>query len=204
MNTALTAETILGAFDAAMAEARTSFESSVRRHLGGMTETEGMTTGAGDWSFVEEREGRTYTWPKSVDEYARYWVYRAPDGRLCALGLVSPESSPPFWVTFLLGSGGGSPTAIVVFNAADDYAVTGEALAIIRGKGGGKAMFGPEDALPPAYHDMRIETYRDRISGRRGYSFNKAAVIAHRDDHITMLRHALAQVDLRGIHLQGT
>ncbi len=203
MTTTLTSDTILAAFDAAIAEARKVFEGSLRRRLGELEEDDDVTSGAGGWSFVEERADKTYTWPKSVDEYARYWVYRAPDGRLCALGLVSPEGGRPYWVTFLLGSGGGSPTAVVVFNAADDYEVTGEALAIIRGKGGSKAMFGPDDALPRPYRDMRVETYRDRISGRSGYTFNKAAVVAHHDDHITMLRHALAQVDLRGLKAQG-
>ena len=98
---------------------------------------------------MEERSGERYPWPSGTDNYDKFWIYRAPDGRLFATGIVPKGyQGRDFWMTFILGSGRGSKRPVVLFGD-DDYADTGEAAAIIRGKGStGKAMFGMDDELP--------------------------------------------------------
>lgn len=157
----------------------------------------------GEWEFVEERSGERYPWPTGTDNYDRFWVYRAPDTRLFATGIVpGGYQGRDFWMTFYLGSGGGSKRPVVLFVAADDYADSGEAAAIIRGKGStGKAMFGMDDVLPEVYeHGFKIQLYKDRVTSETGYSYNKAGVVVRADDHVGMLRHAQAQMDLRGLY----
>lgn len=156
----------------------------------------------GKWEFVEERSGERYPWPSGTDNYERFWVYRSPDGRLFATGIVPKGyQGRDFWMTFCLGAGGGSKRPVVLFVATDDYAETTEAAAIIRGKGStGKAMFGMDDVLPDVYqHGFDIQLYKGRVTSETGYSYNKAGVIVKGDDHVGMLRHARAQVDLRGL-----
>ncbi|HEX2503280.1 MAG TPA: lipoyl(octanoyl) transferase LipB [Miltoncostaeaceae bacterium] len=159
----------------------------------------------GQWVLRDERMGERYPWPEGMEYYDDpFWIYEAPDGRLFGLGRVSAgREDRPFWMTFVLGAEGGSKRAVVLFMATNDYADTGEAAALIRGKGPtGRAMYGMDEALPAAYAEMRIERYKDRVTGER-YSYDKAAVIAHGDDHVAMLRHAMAQVDLRGLEPQA-
>ena len=84
--------------------------------------------------------------------------------------------------------------------ATDDFTHTGDAAAIIRGKGlTGKAMFGLADPLPAAYEGFKIQRYKDRVNPESGYSYDKAAVVVQGEDHVGMLKHAQAQVDLRGL-----
>ena len=69
-------------------------------------------------------------------------------------------------------------------------------VAVIRGSDdGGRKMYAPTAALPPAYAGLRVEVYRDRIT--QPGSWNKLAVIASRDDVDTMLAHSLIQAVTR-------
>jgi hypothetical protein len=72
------------------------------------------------------------------------------------------------------------------FLEVDAYDSTHELLAIIRGSDGGKKMYSPGDALPDIYAQrFRTELYSDRVACPR--SWNVLAVIAHEDDHATIL-----------------
>ncbi len=67
-------------------------------------------------------------------------------------------------------------TPLTEFLAADDHPGTGELIAIIRGRDGGRKMYGPAEELPPAYAGFRIVIYRDRVQANG--SWNKLAVVA--------------------------
>lgn len=169
------------------------------------TRHDGLPT---EWTHIESREGETYSWPELLEEYVPFDVFegRTPNGATSRWAIGECErvavwgKDRKYYIVFHLGAGGGSKQPICEFLEADDYDETGEVLAIIRGSGGprGQRMFDPSAALPEQYDGLRIETYRDRIAGTdelRGW--NKLAVVAHEDDHASMLRHAAIQVQLR-------
>ncbi|HEX3324367.1 MAG TPA: hypothetical protein VHR65_04420 [Solirubrobacterales bacterium] len=156
-----------------------------------------------EWRLVRELPGQAYRWPKELESYVRYTIYAADtprEGRVhIALG-EAPRTATwgrdrKYFIAFLTSS---SPqTPLVEFLETDDSKDTREYLAIVRGKDGGRKMYGPGDSLPDVYRrEFRIETYSDRISERG--SWRKAAVIAREDDHNTMLNHALIQARRRG------
>jgi hypothetical protein len=85
---------------------------------------------------------------------------------------------------------------IVVFNEADDFDVSGDLVAIIKGKGaGGRSMFAPGDAVPAGYDELDVDVFRDRITGPQ--AFNRLAVIAKGGDRSAMCTHAALQLTLR-------
>jgi len=156
-----------------------------------------------EWSVVREYKGTSYQWPDYRETYNLYTAYSAETRRegvvVIALGEAERTNTwgknRKYVIAFL--SGGKPQIPLVEFLETDDYPATGELLAIIRGKGGGRKMFGPADSLPEVYSKhFRVETYSDRI----GYSgaWNKAAVIAHKEDVTTILNHALLQARRRG------
>ena len=82
------------------------------------------------------------------------------------------------------------------FVEVDDYAETHELVAVVRGSGGGRRMYGAGDALPEVYEErFRTEIYSDRV--RYPGVWNRVVVVAHEDDHPTMLNHALIQARRR-------
>jgi hypothetical protein len=181
---------VLGADDAAGASAR------VRVADGGELPAE--------WRLVRELDGQSYNWPRMDPEiYVRYRVFAAQTQREgmvhIALGQVKRGEAwgrdRTYVIAFL--TSGTPQVPLVEFLEVDDYETTGELLAIIRGSDdGGKKMYDPAQQLPPAYEPFRVEIYRDRIDFPR--SWNKLAVIAHKDDETTMLNHALLQARRRG------
>ena len=93
-------------------------------------------------------------------------------------------------VAFL--SSGSPQEPLVEFVAADDYAQTHELIAVIRGSDGGRRMYGAGDALPAIYTErFRTQIYNERIVYPGAW--NKIVVVAHEDEHETMLDHALIQ-----------
>lgn len=155
------------------------------------------------WEFVESRDGVSYRWPKEVETYESYRVFRrdSKEGSLLMALAAAPAAEffgrmRKYNVVFLLGSGGGSPSPVAVFTACDDFEETQQFAAIIRGKGEtGNEMFAPGDQLPAGYEHLTIETFRDRIP-QKG-SFNRLAVIADSDGE--MLGHGALQVRTRGL-----
>jgi hypothetical protein len=79
---------------------------------------------------------------------------------------------------------------------ADDFENSGALVATVKGKGdGGRSMFAPGDELPADYERLKIEIFRDRVSGPQAY--NRLAVVAEAGDRQTMCIHAFAQPALR-------
>lgn len=153
------------------------------------------------WTLEEEREGVSYRWPKGLETYETFHIYRSsPElgGILMGIGAAPPEEfygqMRSYWVVFLMGTGGGSKRPVVVFSACDDYETTGDSVAVIRGKGDtGKEMFGPDDTLPPGYERLRVELFKDRVSG----GYNRAALVATTPEE--MLAHGAIQVQVRSL-----
>jgi hypothetical protein len=154
------------------------------------------------WQLVEQREGQVYQWPEMLERYDRYNVYRGETQRegtiFIALGwAVRPGAwgmDRTYVVSFLSQRAPQNPLA--EFLATDDYAETGELIAVIRGSDGGRKMYGPAEKLPPPYADFRIATYRDRVQAKG--SWNKLAVMTAETDTDTILNHALIQARRRG------
>jgi hypothetical protein len=154
------------------------------------------------WQLVDQREGQVYQWPEVLEHYDRYHVYRGETQRegtvYIALGwAVRPGAwgmDRTYVVSFL--SKRAPQTPLAEFLATDDYAETGELVAVIRGSDGGRKMYGPTEDLPPAYAQFRIASYRDRVHAKG--SWNKLAVIAADTDTDTILNHALIQARRRG------
>lgn len=153
---------------------------------------------AGDWRLVREREGESYQWPEGRDPYSRYRVFlgttRAEGAVHIALGETIRKNKwgrdRKYVVAFL--SSGSPHRPLAEFVAADDYEVTRELVAVVRGSDGGRRMYGPGDALPSVYEErFRTQVYSERVV--HPGVWNKLVVVAHEDDDETMLNHALIQ-----------
>jgi hypothetical protein len=153
------------------------------------------------WQLVDRREGQVYQWPETLERYDHYDVYRGEtqaEGTLfISLGwTVRPDAwgaARVYVVSFL--SQRAPQTPLAEFLAADDYAETGDLIAVIRGSDGGRRMYGPTEHLPPAYAQFRIATYRDRVRAKGAW--NKCAVVAAETDTDAILNHALIQARRR-------
>lgn len=150
------------------------------------------------WNLVREREGESYRWPEERDRYSPYRVFvgltRAEGAVHIGLGKTERKArwgrNRKYVVAFL--SSGSPQQPLAEFVGADDYEESRELVAVIRGSDGGRRMYGPGDALPGVYEErFRTELYSDRI--RYPGVWNKIVVVAHEDDHETMLNHALIQ-----------
>jgi hypothetical protein len=199
--------------EAAKTDSR-SDEAQRARDEGTATPTEGdasadlgMRASLSNWRLIDTRRGETYSWPQGLEEYSSFHIYESTDAPLGSYAIAKVDMGAndywggrrPYFVVFRLGAGRGSKQPIVVFVAADDYETTRAYIAVVRGAGGprGQRMFDTE-AVPAAYDNFEIVTFRDRIAGTtkfRGYV--KAAVLAHEEDPETMLRHGAIQVALR-------
>jgi hypothetical protein len=172
---------------------------SHRAPLGGIESGGDLAT---EWQLVDRREGQVYQWPETLEHYDRYDVYRGEtqeEGTVfISLGWAvrcgAWGMDRLYVVSFL--SQRAPQTPLAEFLAADDYAETGELIAVIRGSDGGRRMYGPNEALPPAYAQFRIVTYRDRVQARGAW--NKLAVVAAETDTDAILNHALIQARRRG------
>jgi hypothetical protein len=151
-----------------------------------------------DWSLTQDRQGESYRWPKQRDSYSPYRVFlgttRAEGAVQLGLGETIRENAwgrdRKYVVAFL--SGGAPQQPLVEFVATDDYADTHELVAVIRGSDGARRMYGIGDTLPAAYaQHFRTQIYNERVAYPGAW--NKLVVIAHEDDHATMLNHALIQ-----------
>jgi hypothetical protein len=154
------------------------------------------------WQLVDSREGQIYQWPQTLERYERYDVYR---GQTQAEGTVFISlgwtvrhgawgTDRVYVVSFL--SQRAPQTPLAEFLAADDYAETGDLIAVIRGSDGSRRMYRPTEDLPPAYAPFRIATYRDRVQAKGAW--NKLAVVAANTDTDAILNHALIQARRRG------
>ena len=93
-------------------------------------------------------------------------------------------------VAFL--SSGSPQEPLSEFAAADDYEQSRELVAVIRGSDGGRRMYSAGDTLPTVYAErFRTQIYNERIVYPGAW--NKRVVVAHEEDHGTMLNHALIQ-----------
>ncbi len=154
-----------------------------------------------EWVEVDRLTGQTYSWPKDAggtEEYDPFVRYQS-NGQNLALAHnvekvpVKSKERRQVWV-FQMGSGGGSKLPVTPFIEADDYDTTGEMVSIIRGNGEtGRKMFAPNATLPPVYDGLKIEILGDRVDGH----YRMLAVVAHKDDVQSMLRHGAAQISLR-------
>lgn len=153
-----------------------------------------------EWEFLHNREGETYEWPELTERYRRFDVYRGSNDQGTidfAIGECERYKTwgrdRKYYIVFHVTAGFKRP--LVEFLEADDYEQSRELIAVIRGSDGGRKLYNPSDTLPAAYDDFEVVTYRDRIDVKG--SWNKLAVVAHEDDHATMLGHALFQAESR-------
>ena len=153
------------------------------------------------WRIVEDRPGETYAWPQGEDVYDPFTVYEGMTSQGSIRLAIGRCKRATVWgkeriylITFHMRAGGKRP--LCEFLETDDYANTGETVAIIRGTGESKrGMYGPNDVLPSAYRKLNSGIYRDYITVER--SWDKQAVVAHEDDVDMMLGHSLIQAELR-------
>ncbi len=184
--------------------AEAGFDNPIIRHDDSGARTENASPRAGridlpgDWRLVREREGESYRWPKRHDRYAPYRVFMGttrPEGAVqIGLGETIRDNTRgrdrKYVVAFL--SSGSPQEPLAEFVAADDYAQTHELIAVIRGSDGGRRMYSAGDALPAIYTErFRTQIYNERIVYPGAW--NKIVVVAHEDDHDTILDHALIQ-----------
>jgi hypothetical protein len=153
---------------------------------------------AEDWRLVRERHGEAYQWPEEREHYSRYRVFlgttRVEGAVHIGLGEAVRKNKwgrdRKYVVAFL--SSGSPQQPLSEFVAADDYEETRELVAVIRGSDGGRRMYGAGDELPRVYKErFRTQLYSERVDFPGVW--NKLVVVAHEDDHVTMLDHALIQ-----------
>ena len=151
----------------------------------------------GRWRKVEEIEGQDYRWPDgNLDEYDRFAIYEGRgDFEGMRLGLGRNQHAE--WIGFVFGpSGVASKRGLVYFQRADDFDKSGELVSMIRGSGAsGRGGFDPAGPTPAVYSDLKIQSLRERRSGK----WNVKAVVASSDDAETMLTHTAIQARLRGL-----
>jgi hypothetical protein len=181
-----------------------SSEAQAELQAAGVTPS--ATTSSGvelptSWTFVEERQGETWTWGDQRETYAPFRVFRgATAGGTVRLALGECKRTEVrgrnrrYIITFFIRPTG-SKRPISEFLETDDYEERGDLIAVIKGSDGGARMYDPTDSLPGVYQGFRIETYRDRIDYPG--SFHKLGVVAHQDDVATMLGHTLIQAQSR-------
>jgi hypothetical protein len=154
------------------------------------------------WQLVDQREGQTYQWPELLEHYDPYHVYKGETQRegtvFISLGWAERQDKwgrdRIYVVSFL--SQRAPQTPLAEFLSTDDYAETGELIAVIRGSDSGRKMYSPGEDLPPAYARFRITPYRDRVQAKGAW--NKLAVVSDESDTDTILNHALIQARRRG------
>lgn len=154
----------------------------------------GETTLSGGWEELAREAEASYMWPDgNVDHYTNFVSYRGTgdfQGMRLALGYLSRGDV----VGFVLGATSASKRGITYFFPTDDFEHSNEMVSMIRGGGkSGRAGFGPADSLPRAYEGFKTEMLRDRRKGK----WNVQAVVAHANDHETMLAHTAIQARLR-------
>ena len=151
-----------------------------------------------DWRLVRARDGESYLWPEAREHYSRYQVFlgttRAEGAVHIGLGETVRQKKwgrdRKYVVAFL--SNGSPQHPLAEFVATDDYERTRELVAVIRGSDGGRRMYGAGDELPRVYKErFRTQLYSERVAYQGVW--NKLVVVAHEDDHETMLNHALIQ-----------
>jgi hypothetical protein len=151
-----------------------------------------------DWRLVREREEQSYQWPGRREHYSRYRVFigttRAEGAVHIGLGEATRKNKwgrdRKYVVAFL--SSGSPHQPLAEFVAADDYEVTRELVAVIRGSDGGRRMYGPGDPLPGIYKErFRTQMYTERVVYPGVW--NRVVVVACEDDDATILNHALIQ-----------
>jgi hypothetical protein len=152
----------------------------------------------GEWTPVNEFPNQSYTWPEYRELYHRYQVFRGQtraEGAVhIGLGLTRREKTwgreRIYVIAFL--SAGAPQYPLAEFLEPDDYEETHELITVIRGKDGGRRMFGPGDQLPSVYEErFRTQTYPERVDYPGVW--NRVVVVAPEDDYATMLNHALIQ-----------
>jgi hypothetical protein len=176
---------------------------------GGLSSPKGTRPAAAEgdlptaWTKVRELDDQSYSWPQLNERYTSYAVYNAETDREgsvnIALGLAERYRTwgrdREYVIAFL--TSGAPQVPLVEFLETDDYKETGKMIAVIRGRDGSRKMYGPGDSLPDIYSAaFETVTYNDYI--RAPGSWNKVAVLAHKDDYTTMLNHALVQARRRG------
>lgn len=151
-----------------------------------------------DWRLVQERAGQSYQWPGRRERYSRYRVFigttRTEGAVHIGLGEATRRNKwgrdRKYVVAFL--SSGSPHQPLAEFVAADDYKVTRQLVAVIRGSDGGRRMYGAGDALPGVYEErFRTQMYSERVVYPGVW--NKVVVVAREDDDETILNHALIQ-----------
>lgn len=155
-----------------------------------------------EWRKIDQLEDQFYWWPTYREHYPRYTIHEARTARegtvRIALGEAGREQAwgrhRSYVIAFLTS---GAPQIPLVEFLETDPEGSGEMLAVIRGRDGGRKMYGPADPLPHIYSDaFRTGIYRDHVDARGAW--NKQAVIVADDDHRGMLNHALLQARRRG------
>lgn len=156
-----------------------------------------------DWHLVNELPDQSFKWPDgTTDTYYRYRVFAgSTTGGVVHMAIGDATRRQVFGrdrlysIVFLTS---GSPAVpLVEFMEVDDYETSGEVMAVIRGSDGGKKMYAPTAQVPAVYEqNFKIQVFAERIIAKR--SWNKLAVIAHKDDPTSILNHALLQARRRG------
>jgi hypothetical protein len=154
---------------------------------------------SGGWNQVDRLEGEAWTWPDgNVDTYSEIVVYEGTGafaGMKLGIGYQDAAAKKGETNGFVFSSGGGSKRPLTVFFPADDFASSHELVSMIRGRDGGRKTFAPSDSLPAVYRGFNTDVLGRRVKGK----WNVQAVVANKDDHITMLTHTALQARLRGL-----
>jgi len=155
------------------------------------------------WKLIEERSDESYSWPQGDDNYEPFSVYEGTTARGTIRLAIGHCKRANTWskdrlykITFHVTAGGKRP--LCEFIETDQYAETGEFVAIIRGRGESqRGMYDPRQVLPGAYAPLRdkVRIYKDVITVER--SWDRQAIVALEDDVETMLNHSLIQAELR-------
>ncbi len=158
-----------------------------------------------EWREREVRHDVRALWGEDDDRYEPFTVYEGTQasGKSARLAIgrcyrtrKSFAEKRLYLVVMAIGPAGGLE-AICEFVAADNYERTREVVSIIKGKEGSARQFDDPAELPEVYLPWRTEPYNERVDYLG--AFTKQALVCREDDHPSMLNHAFAQIQLRGL-----
>jgi hypothetical protein len=157
------------------------------------------------WQEVGTIEGFVAKWPEGDEPFGSLTVYESADGNgPVQLALGSPQRPLNLygrvrsWISVWQVRNGKPGRQLANFLETDDFAASGERVALINGKNGQpKVNYSPgeEELLPDIYAPMRVAVQRERIAGPNAR--NKLVVVAGQGETDAMLDHALTQLRLR-------
>lgn len=134
------------------------------------------------WPMGEEHFDEVYETTRQID--GRTFTFRIGFGDRPAAGRLRKR------VVIWLGN-----YPLVEFAGSDDYEFSGLLASVIKSRGGRQVLL--RSSLPDEYEEFDVRSYNSIVRGP--YASGNLAVVVHKNDLETMLRHAIIRAKWKGL-----